>query len=130
MSGIVPFDNVLFQPLEDVSYQVFFPFFSGCPSSCDNLRQLFALPAHWGGLGILILTIKCNSELAASHRIAEPHIDDHSVKALSLQHSRKNSVYKTKSFIWLLLLTSISISAACCGANSVKGLQIGLRLTF
>ena len=53
----VPFDSVIFQPLEAVIHQPFIPTLSGCTPSCDNLRQLFALPAHWGGLGIFIPTI-------------------------------------------------------------------------
>ena len=72
------------------------------PYVFTNLQQLFALPACWGGLGIFITTITSNSELAASHRIAEPLclcIHDHSksfIEALPFQQSRKCSVHKAK----------------------------------
>ena len=63
VSWTVPFDS---QPLEDVIRQLFIPTLSGCPPPCDNLQQLFALPARWGGLGIFIPTNTSNNELAAS----------------------------------------------------------------
>jgi len=47
-----PLNSVLFQPLEDVIFQVFILSLLGCPPPCDNLLQLFALPVRWGGLGI------------------------------------------------------------------------------
>ena len=102
VSRTVPFDSVIFQPLEDVIRQLFVPTLSGCPPPCDNLRQLFALPAHWGGLGIFNPTITSNNELAASRHIAEPLclcIHDHSksfIEAISFQQSRKSSVCKAK----------------------------------
>ena len=102
VSQTVPFDSVIFQPLEDMILQLFIPTLSGCPPPCDNLRQLFALPARWGGLGIFIPTITSNNELAASRHIAEPLclcIHDHSksfIEAISFQQSRKSSVCKAK----------------------------------
>ena len=102
VSRTVPFDSAIFQPLEDVIRQLFIPTLSGCPPPCDNLRQLFALPARWGGLGIFILTNTSSNELAASRHIAEPLclcIHDHSkgfIEAISFQQSRKFSVCKAK----------------------------------
>ena len=102
VSWTVPCDTVIFQPLEDVIRQLFIPTLSGCPPPYDNLRQLFALPAHWRGLGIFIPTITSNNELAASGHIAEPLclcIHDHSksfIEAISLQQSRKSSEHKVK----------------------------------
>ena len=102
VSLTVPFDSVIFQPLEDVIRQLFIPTSSGCPPPCDNLRQLFALPARRGGLGIFIPTITSNNELAASHHIAEPlclciHGRSKSfIEAISFQQSRKSSVCKAK----------------------------------
>ena len=52
VSHTIPFNSVLFQPLEDVIFQVFILSLLGCPPPCDNLLQLFALPVRWGGLGI------------------------------------------------------------------------------
>jgi len=51
-----PCDSEIFQPFEDVIRQVFILTLTGCPSPCDNLQQSFALPAHYGGLGIFIPT--------------------------------------------------------------------------
>ena len=102
VSRTVPFDSVIFQPLEDVMQHLFIPTLSSYPLPCDNLQQLFALPARWGGLGIFIPTITSNNELAASRQIAEPLclcIHDHSksfIEAISLQQSRKSSVSKAK----------------------------------
>ena len=89
VSRTVPFDSVVFQPLEDVIRQVFIPSLTGCPPP-------------WDGLGIFVPTTTCNGELAASRHIAEPLclcIHDYSVnfvEALSHQHFRKCSVCKAK----------------------------------
>jgi len=102
VSQTVPCDSVIFQPLEDVICQVFIPALTVCPPPCDNLRQLFTLPARHRGLGMLIPTRRSNSEFAASHCIAEPLclcIHDHSknfIEALSFQQSIKHSVCKGK----------------------------------
>ena len=42
----------LFQPLEDTVRQRFLPVLTGQNSFSDNVRDLMALPAHLGGLGI------------------------------------------------------------------------------
>ena len=101
VSWTVLFDSVIFQPIKDIIRQHFIPTLSGCPPPWDNLRQLFALSTCWEGQGIFP-TITDNSELAASHRIAESLclcIHDHSksfIEALSFQQFRKCSVCKAK----------------------------------
>ena len=72
VSRTVPSDSAVFQPLEDVIRQVFIPTLTGCSPPSDSVRQLFALPARWGGLGVFVPISGCVSELSASRSITEP----------------------------------------------------------
>jgi len=102
VSRTVPSESDNFQPLENVIRQVFIPALTGCSPPSDELRNLFALPARWGGLGIFSPTSGCSSELTTSRCITEPlsHcILDHNVciaDAFSTQLSRKITVRKAK----------------------------------
>jgi len=82
---------------------VFIPALTGCSPPSDSVRQLFALPARWGGLGVFVPISGCASELSASRSITEPLfqcIHDHTssiVDAFSAQLTRKNAVCGARS---------------------------------
>ena len=67
----VPGISSCLQPLDNVICQVFIPTIIGCSPPSDSLHKLFSLPAHWGGLGLLIPSLICATELAASHNICD-----------------------------------------------------------
>ena len=103
VSRTVPSDSAVFQPLEDMICQVFIPALTGCSPHSDSVRQLFALPARWGGLGVFVPISGCASELSASCSITEPLcqcIRDHTssiVDAFSAQLTRRNAVHRARS---------------------------------
>ena len=100
---LFPSDGAVFQPLEDVICQVFIPALTGCSPPSDSVRQLFALPARWGGLGVFVPISGCASELSASRSITEPLcqcVRDHTssiVDAFSAQLTRRNAVHRARS---------------------------------
>ena len=52
LARTIPNTEYLFQPLKDTIHQRFFPVLTGQNSFSDNVRDLMALPARLGGLGI------------------------------------------------------------------------------
>ncbi len=65
----------LFVPLEDTLRNLFFPAITGQPSPNDDLRNIFALPARCGGLGMNKPELTSVSEYESSLRICRPLID-------------------------------------------------------
>ena len=61
-----------FQKLEDILHSQFIPAISGTPAPDDLDRQLFALPAREGGLGIINPASSCEHEYSASKAISGP----------------------------------------------------------
>ena len=68
----VPDVGHLYQPLEDCVRHHFIPFVTGRSSPGDLERDLFALPARFGGLGIGNPTNLSSIEFSASNKITEP----------------------------------------------------------
>ncbi len=66
--------NIL-QPLENIIRTVFIPTVTGRPPPNDSDRDMFALPARLGGLGLRIPTRQCDLEFSASQTIAGPLIE-------------------------------------------------------
>ena len=62
-----------FQKLEDILRSQFIPAINGTPAPDDLDRQLFALPAREGGLGITNPASLCEHEYSASKAISGPH---------------------------------------------------------
>jgi len=82
---MVPTDCDTFQPLEDLIRQVFIPVLTGCSPPNDNSWLLYAFPACWGGLSILVPASGCAGEMAASCGITEPlvqYILNHGLSSL------------------------------------------------
>jgi len=61
-----------FQPLEDVIRCTLLPLLVGTSPPNDTLRDLFALPPRWGGLGIFNPSEQCDREYSASVSISLP----------------------------------------------------------
>ena len=62
----------LFQPLEDALRRVFLPSLTGQPTLSGQTRDLLALPARLGGVGIINLTNQRLTQLGASERFCQP----------------------------------------------------------
>ena len=60
------------QPLEDAIRYSFLPALTGRQAFSDMERELLALPARHGGLGILDPTKCANSQFSASSKVSEP----------------------------------------------------------
>jgi len=95
VSQTVPCDRVIFQPFEDVIRQVFILTLTGCPPPCDNLRQLFALPARYGAWVFLFLL----GQVTVSLRLLIVLLNLFAcafIIALSFQQSGNHSVCKAR----------------------------------
>ena len=60
------------QPLEDAIRYSFLPALTGRQAFSDAERELLALPARHGGLGILNPTKRANSQFDAATKVSEP----------------------------------------------------------
>ena len=62
----------LLQPLEDVLRTQLIPALTGRAPPSDSERELFALPARLGGLGLINPTSLSTTEYPASRKVTEP----------------------------------------------------------
>ena len=72
MSRTVPDTADLFQPLEDIIRHCFLPTLTGQNMFSDSIRDLTALPARLGGLGIANLVKQAESQHRFSCRVTAP----------------------------------------------------------
>lgn len=72
LSRTTPFEDCQLQPLEDVIRSRLIPAWTGRAPPCDLERELFALPARLGGLGIPNPASSLSKELPASISISAP----------------------------------------------------------
>ena len=68
----IPNIDSLLQPLEDAIRHVFLPALIGRQSFSDEERELFALPARLGGLGITIPTKCARRQSSSSSKLSDP----------------------------------------------------------
>ena len=68
----IPNIDSLLQPLEDAIRHVFLPALIGRQSFSDEERELFALPARLGGLGIAIPTKCAQHQFSSSSKLSDP----------------------------------------------------------
>ena len=68
----IPSIDSLLQPLEDAIRHVFLPALIGRQSFSDEERELFALPARLGGLGIAIPTKCAQRQFSSSSKLSDP----------------------------------------------------------
>jgi len=80
----------------------------------DSLRKLFSLSAHWGGLGLPVLSLIWATELAASHNICEPLCDFISNKSLSFAEVPSSQLYRKSLICKLKAENYSSLSSALC----------------
>ena len=73
LTRTIPCIGHLLQPLEDTLRQKFIPSLTGRPPPNDMERQLLALPARLGGIGLTDPT-NTNSEHSASYNVSHPLI--------------------------------------------------------
>ena len=98
-----PETSLLLQPLEDCINSSFIPALTGRESPNKVTRDLLALPAHLGGLGILDLTKSCELEYQASLSVSSPlstriseQTDDYTYDCIADQLTAKSEVKKQK----------------------------------
>ena len=68
----IPSCSLLLQPLEDTIHQNFIPAVTGRPPCSELDRNLLALPARLGGMGIICPTTFCDLNYKASKEITAP----------------------------------------------------------
>ncbi len=75
---VVPFTRTVpeiqheLQPLENIIRLKLLPALTGRPPPNDSERELFALPARLGGLGLANPTVQSSREFVASVKITDP----------------------------------------------------------
>ena len=67
-------DGVL-EPLERAIHSHFIPALTGQPAPGEYMREMFALPARLGGLGLMNPAASKKEQRAASHQISAPLVD-------------------------------------------------------
>ena len=72
LARTVPNIGNLLQPLEDTLRQRFIPALTGRPAPSDTKRELLALPARFGGLGIANPAATAEREHQASMQLSSP----------------------------------------------------------
>ena len=72
LSRTTPIKDPLLQPLEDIIKSQLIPAWTGRAPPNDLERELFALPAHLGGLGIINPASRSSKEFQASVSISAP----------------------------------------------------------
>ena len=99
----IPNIGHLLQPLEELLRTKFIPSLTGRAAPSDLERELLALPARLGGLGLLNPSHLSTAEYSASMKVTQPLVD-HIIKQdekygyeiLQDQHSAKAEVHKSK----------------------------------
>ena len=71
----IPSIGNLLQRLEDILQQNFISALTGKPAPSDLERQLFALPARLGGIGVTNPTVQCDVEHCTSQQLCCPLIN-------------------------------------------------------
>ncbi|KAL5505646.1 hypothetical protein EMCRGX_G007111 [Ephydatia muelleri] len=99
----IPNIGHLLQPLDELLRTKFIPLLTGRAAPSDLERELLALPAHLGGLGLLNPSHLSTTEYSASMKVTQPLVD-HIIKQdetygyeiLQDQLSAKAEVHKSK----------------------------------
>ncbi len=99
LSRTLPDISIHFQPLENIIRTVFIPTVTGRPPPNDINRDMFALPARLGGLGLCNPLGQCDLEFSASTAISGPLKDlilhkqtDYSYECLAAQINQKSTI--------------------------------------
>ena len=99
LSRTQPNISDLFLPLENIIRTVFIPTITGRPPPNDTDRDMFALPARLGGLGLCNPVKQCDMEFSASQAISGPLRDlilqqkpDYSFECLDAQLSARSTI--------------------------------------
>ena len=66
----------LLLPLESILRTCALPTLTGHSPPCDLDREIFSLPARWGGLGICDPSIQSESEFLNSRRVCGPIVEN------------------------------------------------------
>ena len=74
LTRVTSFNADYLKPLEDVIRHDLIPALTGQPHARDNLRQLLALPARHGGMGIVDPTTLPSRNFSTSKKICAPLI--------------------------------------------------------
>ena len=106
LSRTTPFSEHLLQPLEDVIHSNLIPAWTGRVPPNDLERELFALPARLGGLGIVNPATSSSREFDASVSISAPlshlikcQVTEYSGDTLAAQMGAKQEVRKQRQDI-------------------------------
>ena len=106
LSRTTPFSEHLLQPLEDVIHSNLIPAWTGRVPPNDLERELFALPARLGGLGIVNPASSSSREFDASVSISAPlshlikcQVTEYSGDTLAAQMGAKQEVRKQRQDI-------------------------------
>ena len=75
MARTIPNIGHLLQPLEELLRTKFIPSLTGRAAPSDLERELLALPAHLGGLGLLNPSNLSTTEYSASMKVTQPLVD-------------------------------------------------------
>ena len=99
LSRTVPNMGSQFHPLENILRTDFIPAITGRPPPNDTDREVFALPARSGGLGLLNPAKQCDLQFSASQSISKPLIEsilqqdhEYSFECLEAQMSAKSLI--------------------------------------
>ena len=99
----IPNIEYLFQPLEDTIRQRFLPVLTGQNSFSDNIRDLMALPARLGGLGIINPAKQAAIQHHTSREVTAPLVNlileqskDFPMEALEEQLLAKNAARQAR----------------------------------
>ena len=102
LARTVPNTSNLLQPLENISREQFIPALTGRPAPSDTKRELLALPARNGDLGIVNLTSTADREHQTSLHLSSPlislitHGQRDLAQIVSLQRRARSEVLQTK----------------------------------
>ncbi len=99
LSRTLPDISIHFQPLENIIRTVFIPTVTGRLPPNDINRDMFALPARLGGLGLCNPLGQCDLEFSASTTVSGPLKDlilhkqsDYSYECLAAQINQKSTI--------------------------------------
>ena len=92
----IPWSPELFHPLDDVVSLHFLPAVTGWRGFGSMERELLSLPAHLGGLGVVVPSIHFSSFYSLSKQIAAPFIDQLLQQCSSCPFTIHEGMYQSK----------------------------------
>lgn len=97
LARTTPNIDTLLKPLEEVIRHKLLPAITGQKAFSDNLRDLMALPAHLGGLGIINPSHKSTTYYSNSSSITTPLVDLITQQSKTLPPETRNAQIRAKN---------------------------------